>query len=363
MSIPSRLATAFVLTGLAAPGLAQSLNIDLGVGGPAGGTVTPSSAYGAAAGQPGHWTPVDVGAITPTGSPAALSDLSGAPTAVTISRSAGGSNSYWWDNVNTTGDDDSLLDDFHDAGNFGTKITYDINGLADGSYDVYFYCWTSYAETDQTTARVIGSGTLAQSCGALWTGAHAYGVTYVVDSINYVASSGPMQLRIKGTAAKWASFNGIQIVDTSAGGAVNYCTPGISASGCQATLSATGTASASATSGFTVMASGAEGAKDGLFFYGQAGQQANSWGNGTSFQCVVTPVKRGGLQTGVGTAGLCDGSFAQDLNARWCLSCSNPNHNPTAGMKMQLQLWYRDPFNTSNQTTSLSDALEVDVVP
>jgi len=74
-------------------------------------------------------------------------------------------------------------------------------------------------------------------------------------------------------------------------------------------------------------------------------------------------VKRGGLLTGSGSSGLCDGTFAQDLNARWCATCSHPSHGPTAGQKLQLQLWYRDPFNTSNQTTSLSDALEVDVCP
>ena len=30
---------------------------------------------------------------------------------------------------------------------------------------------------------------------------------------------------------------------------------------------------------------------------------------------------------------------------------------------MQIQFWYRDPLNTSNQTTSLSDAIEVGVCP
>ena len=38
-----------------------------------------------------------------------------------------------------------------------------------------------------------------------------------------------------------------------------------------------------------LMAAGVEGAKDGLFFFGTNGQQANAWGNGTSFQCVVSP--------------------------------------------------------------------------
>jgi hypothetical protein len=145
--------------------------------------------------------------------------------------------------------------------------------------------------------------------------------------------------------------------------AVSYCTAGTSASGCNGLLSSTGVASASAGSGFDVTLSAAEGAKDGLFFYGQNGRQANPWGNGSSLQCVVTPVRRGGLQAGLGTGGACDGGFTQDLNARWCGACTHPGHQPTVGQKLQIQAWYRDPFNTSNQTTSLSDALEVDVCP
>jgi hypothetical protein len=138
-----------------------------------------------------------------------------------------------------------------------------------------------------------------------------------------------------------------------------YCTAGTSASGCMALLTATGTASASAPSGFVVSASIVEGQKDGLFFYAQNGRQANPWGNGTSYQCVTPPVNRGGLLVGGGTLGACDGALSQDLNARWCPICPKPAHAPTPGVPLQIQLWYRDPANTSNQTTSLSDALEV----
>ena len=153
-------------------------------------------------------------------------------------------------------------------------------------------------------------------------------------------------------------------IDLAGCGAVaSYCTAGTSASGCQALLSATGSPSASASSGFTVSASGVEGQKDGLYFYGQFGPQANAWGNGTSFQCVTPPVMRGGLLTGTGTSGVCDGAFSQDLNARWCPTCPKPGQTPIAGQTIQVQLWYRDPLNTSNQTTSLSDALEADVCP
>jgi hypothetical protein len=143
----------------------------------------------------------------------------------------------------------------------------------------------------------------------------------------------------------------------------SYCTAGTSASGCQALLSASGVPSATAASGFSLVAATVEGQKDGLFFFGTNGQQATPWGNSTSYQCVVPPVVRTSLLTGTGTAGLCDGSFALDLNALWCPTCPKPAKNPGAAAVVQAQLWYRDPLSTSNQTTSLSDAIEFVVEP
>jgi hypothetical protein len=48
------------------------------------------------------------------------------------------------------------------------------------------------------------------------------------------------------------------------------------------------------------------------------------------------------------------------MNAYWT---ANPIKNPGAGAQVNLQFWYRDPLNTSNQTTSLSDAVEFTVDP
>ncbi len=138
-----------------------------------------------------------------------------------------------------------------------------------------------------------------------------------------------------------------------------YCTSGTSASGCQAVLTACGVPSATASGGFALQATSVEGAKDGLFFFGTTGRQANPWGSGTSFQCVVPPVFRGGTLAGTGTLGACDGVTKQDLNGLWCpVGCPRPLKNPGAGALVQAQFWYRDPFNTSNQTTSLSGAIE-----
>lgn len=153
-------------------------------------------------------------------------------------------------------------------------------------------------------------------------------------------------------------------LDTPTGGVlasvVNYCTAGSSASGCQALLSSSGVPSATAPSGFVVNATNVEGSKDGQFFYGINGRQGVSWGNGTSYRCVVPPTDRGGLQLATGSNNACDGSFAQDLTALWTAA---PAKNPGAGSTAQLQLWYRDPNNTSNRTTSFSDGLEFTLCP
>ena len=144
---------------------------------------------------------------------------------------------------------------------------------------------------------------------------------------------------------------------------VTYCTAGTSASGCQALLSAIGTPSASAASGFVLQANGVEGTQVGLFFWGTHGKQANPWGNGTSLQCVVPPVTRGGLLAANGTIGACDGTFPQDLNALWCPACPSPQKNPGANALVHAQFWYRDQASTSNKPTSLSNAIEFLVAP
>jgi hypothetical protein len=144
---------------------------------------------------------------------------------------------------------------------------------------------------------------------------------------------------------------------------VAYCTAGTSASGCQATLTTSGSASASKSSGFLLQSTLVEGDKDGWFFYGTNGRQASTWGNGTSFVCMAPPVKRGRNMTRRGALFTCDGWFVMDLNARWCSTCPRPSHNPGAGAIVQAQLWYRDPLNTSYQTTSMSAAVEFLVCP
>jgi len=62
---------------------------------------------------------------------------------------------------------------------------------------------------------------------------------------------------------------------------------------------------------------------------------------------------------GLGTLGACDGSFSVDLNALWCPSCPKASSNPGESAAVQTQFWYRDPLNTSGQTTSLTSAVQL----
>ena len=160
-----------------------------------------------------------------------------------------------------------------------------------------------------------------------------------------------------------ASYAGAAYAFSSRVPSTVYCTAGTSASGCQAQLMTTGEASATLASGFDLTAVNVEGAKDAIFFFGSNGRQAIPWGNGTSFRCVVPPVKRAGLMVGAGANGTCDGSFSKDMNAHWCPVCPKQAHNPGAGALVQAQLWYRDPFSTDNKTTSFSAAVEFSVTP
>jgi hypothetical protein len=153
-------------------------------------------------------------------------------------------------------------------------------------------------------------------------------------------------------------------VNETAGGLVEflgkYCAAGGSANGCAAAIDTIGTPSASQGFGFSLVVTGAEGQKQGQFVFSSNGQALNAWGNSGSFLCVASPLWRGAPLAGSGTSGACNGAFSYDLNAHWA---QKPAQNPGAGSLVQVQLWYRDPANTSNQDVALSEAIEFPVCP
>jgi len=144
----------------------------------------------------------------------------------------------------------------------------------------------------------------------------------------------------------------------------SYCTAGVSAGGCRAHLAAEGIASATAPSGFTVTAAGADGARSGLLLFGAAGRQATPWTGGAGFECVVPPLVGGASLASSGAPGTCDGVVAEDLNARWCPTCPGADTNPGAGAVVQAQLWLLAPAGAGGDAAaSLSDGIEFQVGP
>ncbi|MCY3002886.1 MAG: hypothetical protein NTV21_13880 [Planctomycetota bacterium] len=173
---------------------------------------------------------------------------------------------------------------------------------------------------------------------------------------------GPNNVRYttSGTVTGLSPAVGIQGLLDPCGVAVTYCTAGTTTSGCNASIAAVGSPSASGATTFSVLISNVEGAKQGLIFYGQ-GRSVSPWGTGSSFLCVKSPTQRTPVTNSGGTAGQCNGSLSVDMNAFWA---ANPTALATplaAGTVLDFQGWFRDP--PSPKSTHLSNALEIVVCP
>jgi hypothetical protein len=146
------------------------------------------------------------------------------------------------------------------------------------------------------------------------------------------------------------------------GSVIAYCTSGTSTNGCVPVLSATGTPSAAATSGFIVRCTQLEGQKTALCFYTIQGPASLSWGvNSTSFRCIQSPSQRIAIQATGGNAGLCNGVYAIDFTAYLRATPSALGAPLTAGRVYNAQIWYRDP--PAAKGTNLSGGLQFTAAP
>ncbi|MCY3000492.1 MAG: integrin alpha [Planctomycetota bacterium] len=155
--------------------------------------------------------------------------------------------------------------------------------------------------------------------------------------------------------------NGRVVVYSGTPWVARYCTAGTSSNGCVPTINWSGAPRASSASGFLLTASGLEGQKSGLFFYGLSGRQETPWGASTSFLCVKAPTQRCNVLNTAGTAGSCNGFFVFDWLAYRTANPSSLGATLTVGELVQTQGWYRDP--PSPKTTHLTGALEFLVGP
>jgi Tol biopolymer transport system component len=140
---------------------------------------------------------------------------------------------------------------------------------------------------------------------------------------------------------------------------VNYCSAQPPTShGCEPSLSGTGVPRC-ASSGFTVSLDGAEGATQGVCFYGTSGSQHLPFASGT--MCVAGSIQRTGFFTTGGTAGACDGHFEFDWNTYLWTHPSALGQPLRRGETVWIQAWMRDPLNAG--ASNLSDALWFTVCP
>ncbi len=162
-----------------------------------------------------------------------------------------------------------------------------------------------------------------------------------------------------------ADFNVDELAFNLAGPPVtSFCTSSTTTNGCSPAMSASGTPSASASSGFTLSANSVEGQRAGLIFYGvdNSGWTPLPWLTGsTSFLCVKPPTQRTSAQTSGGTAGACDGVLSIDWAAFVAANPGSLGAPFQAGDRVYAQGWFRDPG--APKTTNLSNGLEFVVAP
>jgi hypothetical protein len=142
-----------------------------------------------------------------------------------------------------------------------------------------------------------------------------------------------------------------------------YCTSGTTTNGCAASITASANPKVTHSTPCQINVANVEGQKTGIVFYGltQLIQPWCSLGGGTSLLCVKPPTMRTGVQSSGGSINACDGALALDWNA---FQLANPGAlgNPwSAGNKVYVQGWFRDP--ASCKTTSLSNAIELTYQP
>ena len=146
---------------------------------------------------------------------------------------------------------------------------------------------------------------------------------------------------------------------------VVYCTAKLTSNGCTPSIGYSGTASATAGSGFLVNGTNFINNKNCLLFYGVSGQGALPFQGG--LLCVGTPIKR---TLGTNTFGNpppndCSGVPSIDMNA-FAVSAGPPLPLPALsvpGTLVNCQWWGRDPGFVAPDNTQLSDGLEYTVGP
>jgi hypothetical protein len=137
-----------------------------------------------------------------------------------------------------------------------------------------------------------------------------------------------------------------------------YCMPKPNSLGCTPAIAFSGSASASAGSGFDIAASNVLGQKPGLMVYSLSGPSALVFQGG--WLCVQAPLVRTPPNLSGGSSGTCGGAYSFDFNA-WIASGADPAL--VAGQDVWTQYWSRDPGFAPPNSTGLTNAVAFSIGP
>jgi hypothetical protein len=195
---------------------AQSINIRFGAA-----TSTPSATY-AAAGQAGTWNTFQVPAA---GVRQPLVDVTGTSVAAQFYQ-IGNASILTYDNPNTSGDDERLLDSMILSTNSPTDGCFWVEGLTLGPYEVTIYAMTPDNALLLNRTRVDNGTPGPVMVGGAWPGHHQAGVTFArftvttydgVIAFHDGLAGGYMQSGMNGVQLEYLPPDGARAIDYGSG--------------------------------------------------------------------------------------------------------------------------------------------------
>lgn len=134
-----------------------------------------------------------------------------------------------------------------------------------------------------------------------------------------------------------------------------YCTPKVNSQGCSPQIAWSGDPTVAGPDDFVVSAAQVLPKKNGVFFFGTAGQAATPFLGGTL--CATPPLQRSPIQQATSGAG-CAASIAYPFS-----QADMATYGLDPGEHVWGQFWMRDPAQLDGTGTSLSDAIEIQFQP
>ncbi len=359
----------------------QSFNVDVGVDPGATTFGTPPASYGAAPFQAGHWNAArdgqaGLGSPPPAASQwyvTALSSLADSPTpvvlSVNVSPATDGLGDVEFDHSGTSGNLQTLYDDFGDVGSGPSSQAWVFSNLLNATYDLYVHAWNP---SDAGAITVVHASDTAsqnpQVCGGAWPGGHQQGTTFTLHAV--VVTNNTIVIQV-GAQSGRAVVNGTQLVVQGSLAAGNPFCPGDgsgtpcpcgnnsalnSGAGCLNSLGTggrldmTGTASVS---GDTILLLGSNLPNSSALYY-QGTLRLNGGAGvvfGDGLRCLGGALVRLGTKTSIGGTSQYPSGADASVSVRGMVP---------PGATRVYQVWYRNAANfCTTSTFNLSAAVEL----